>query len=309
MTAAQPSAAAVNAAAALEAALRTRDSRLLTDWPIETYLGSLDLYPEISCFSFISPTVHSACDAIQKRVGGDGLAMYHQLVLLTLAHRSRLVLPGRNIPEDVRSLCIGDLDRIVGEIVNGAAPAGRYHYPQMCKDLAVCALRLIPAGVAKLHLHSLPRRFLLTSNPRSLARAWWLVLADLVGTSPLYEYHMDSNDPACLPQFNPLGWSLFYRRAAELLRCNPQVKGLFGITWFYDPVLEVISPRLAYLRKLITDHGGKLFKFGPCDNQSIEDATLRSPTRRLLWEQGKYTPTRYLAVWPRRELIAWAERQ
>ena len=79
------------------------------------------------------------------------------------------------------------------------------------------ALRLIPAGVAKLHLHSLPRRFLLTSNPRSLARAWWLVLADLVGTSPLYEYHMDSNDPACLPQFNPLGWSLFYRRAAELL--------------------------------------------------------------------------------------------
>ena len=70
----------------LEAALRTRDSRLLTDWPIETYLGSLDLYPDISCFSFISPTVHSACDAIQKRVGGDGLAMYHQLVLLTLAH-------------------------------------------------------------------------------------------------------------------------------------------------------------------------------------------------------------------------------
>src|SRR5262249_25952614 len=105
--AADPSAATREAAVALDAKLRDRDSRLLSDWPVESYLGYLDQYPKISCFSFISPAVQSACDAIRARVDEDGLAMYHQLVLLTLARRSRLVVPDMNLPDDVRSLCVG----------------------------------------------------------------------------------------------------------------------------------------------------------------------------------------------------------
>jgi hypothetical protein len=299
----------MNLADALTGELRSLDERLLDDHPVEAYIGYLDAYPKISCFSFISAQVSKCCDILVKRVGERGLAVYHKLVLLTLSRRSTLALPGMNLSEDVRAIYLADLERIVNDIACGAASAGRYQYPQLCKDLAVCSLRLIPAGVAKLHLHSLPRQFLLTSNLGQSVRAWRLVLFDLMGKSPLYEYHMDSNDPACLPQFNPLGWTQFYIRAAALLRLNPRVKGLFGITWFYDPVLDHVSPRLAYLRTLITDNGGKLFRFGPCNPNSIKDATFRSPTRRALYEQGKYTPTLYLAVWPRRELLAWAQRQ
>ena len=32
-------------------------------------------------------------------------------------------------------------------------------------------------------------------------------------------------------------------------RCR-NCRGMFGASWFYDPVLDDISPRLAYLRKI-----------------------------------------------------------
>jgi hypothetical protein len=94
----------------------------------------------------------------------------------------------------------------------------------------------------------------------------------------------------------------------ELLKINQEVKGYFATSWFYDPELEKISPRLTYLRDVITENGGKLFVKGSSP-RTIRDATFKSPTRRKLYEEGKYLPTDYLIVWPRKQLIEWADRQ
>jgi hypothetical protein len=45
---------------------------------------------------------------------------------------------------------------------------------------------------------------------------------------------------------------------------------------------------------------------GACDIHGIRDATVYSPHRRRLFEEGKYRPMQYLVVWPRKELLAWA---
>jgi hypothetical protein len=37
----------------------------------------------------------------------------------------------------------------------------------------------------------------------------------------------------------------------------------------------------------------------------IASATARSPTRRKLYEAGKYVPISYTLLWPRERLLRW----
>jgi hypothetical protein len=54
---------------------------------------------------------------------------------------------------------------------------------------------------------------------------------------------------------------------ASLLEMNPgvkvKVKGVFCSSWWYDPQLEAISPRLKYLSAVPTDNGAQLFFMKP----------------------------------------------
>jgi hypothetical protein len=91
------------------------------------------------------------------------------------------------------------------------------------------------------------------------------------------------------------------------LRLHTEVKGLAGTAWFYDPHLERVSPNLAYLRRRREVGGGWTFKYGTTPDVAAQ-ALSRSPTWRRLAAQGQYVPTSYYVVWPRRDLLTWAER-
>jgi len=93
---------------------------------------------------------------------------------------------------------------------------------------------------------------------------------------------------------------------AGMLELNPDVKGVAGVSWFYDPQVALISPHLAYLLTP-THYGAFLARMGS-DRHHIENAIVRSSVRRRLYEEGRYLPTCYLLAWPRRALIAWAHR-
>ena len=79
-----------------------------------------------------------------------------------------------------------------------------------------------------------------------------------------------------------------------------------GLSWFYDPYLKEISPSLNYLREIVIDNGGSLYYVGP-NESAIRNATLLSMKRKELYEEGKYMPTNYLYIWPKKKLIQWAE--
>lgn len=120
---------------------------------------------------------------------------------------------------------------------------------------------------------------------------------------PWLQNHTESR---WLDDFNPEGWDRMWRTAAAVLKAHPRLAGAMGASWFYDPQLETVSPRLNYLRADPLQGGAWLVHQGPGDIHT-ERATATSPTRRALMEAGDYTPTSWLLAWPRKELIAWAD--
>jgi hypothetical protein len=126
----------------------------------------------------------------------------------------------------------------------------------------------------------------------------------LGGFHPLYEFHTDRRH---LKEFNPAGWLRFYGRAAALLRSNPEVRGVFCSTWWYDPQVACVSPRLAYLREVPEAGGASFYLLGE-SSQNSGDAIANSPERRRAYAEGSYRPRIYAILWPRQRLLAAAEQ-
>lgn len=122
---------------------------------------------------------------------------------------------------------------------------------------------------------------------------------------PWLQNHTESR---WLDDFNPEGWDRMWRTAAAVLKIQPHMAGAMGASWFYDPQLETISPRLNYLRAEPLRGGAWLVHQGPGEAHT-ERAIATSPTRRAMVEAGTYEPTSWLLAWPRDKLIRWADRQ
>lgn len=284
------------------------DARIFESWPCDRYVALLDDYPAAASLGYRNSGVRRACREIHGMAGDAGLEAYHQALLLTLILRSVTLLPQRDLPDVIRCRFVDNFARIVRNLEQQSPPSGGYLYSSssFCKDLAICTLRLIPVGFAKVHVYRLPRRMFLANGLRGRLEAFRFAFLEEGGLGPYYDTHMHSEDPQALGEFGPTGWIDCFLRVGELLRRNPSVKGLIGTTWLYDPALEKISPHLAPIRTVQTDHGARLFSLGPCDAHGIGDATMKSASRRRLYDQGEYTPMAYLIVWPRKALIEWA---
>lgn len=122
---------------------------------------------------------------------------------------------------------------------------------------------------------------------------------------PFIELHTDSRH---LAHFNTEGRKATFRCAAEILKRRPDLGGALGASWYYDPAVARISPRLAFLQTLPLSAGAFLIRNAQGEIHTRR-ATLTSPTRRRLHQEGKYLPTCYTLVWPRKALLSWAERQ
>ena len=118
---------------------------------------------------------------------------------------------------------------------------------------------------------------------------------------PWFQIHTEAR---YLDEFNDAGWTKFYHTAVALLKINPHIQGIVGTSWFYDPALGIISPRLAYLRDYPVAHGAVSVKQGTTAFD-IKSATATSETRRQLFAEGRYQPTCHTIIWPREAMIAW----
>lgn len=168
------------------------------------------------------------------------------------------------------------------------------------KDLAIIRLHIFPAGSGIVEAYSGfgTRQGLSHNLAQSLS---FLKMILLNGKKPYYQTHIHH---PLLKEFNELGRIKMYLLIAEMLIQNPNIKGVHGGSWFYDPKLEMISPRLNYLRELPVNNGAYLFCVGEDLSKS---AFSKSETRKKLFKEGRYTPMVYMLVWPRDALIKWAE--
>jgi hypothetical protein len=120
---------------------------------------------------------------------------------------------------------------------------------------------------------------------------------------PWLEVHTESRE---LSDFNEAGWDRAWATAAEICKRRPEMAGMLGSSWFYDPPLEQISPRLAYLRLNLLKHGAFMVHQGPGEIHTQRAATS-SPTRAALIEKGEYTARSWIVAFPRAALIKWAD--
>jgi hypothetical protein len=283
-------------------------STILTTYPLSDYAKLFCRYPYVASYHYMSTEVINLTNEIRTRSTESILHFYNQLLLIYLIHDNIIKLDSSNIPPNIKSLYHNNFKRIISNILSDKEPLDFYMYSndKFLKDLGVCTLRLIPVGHTKIHLSKFPIKSLFKHDVHQFIKVLLFVFFELKGVQPLYQLHIDSHDPDLLKEFNAEGRIRSYQNIADLLKINKDVKGVYGIAWLHDPVLKTISPRLSFLKEIGPNNGSKTFNMGT-NNDAIMNAIATSPTRRRLYHEGKYTPTDFLFVWPRKSLIHWAE--
>ena len=210
-----------------------------------------------------------------------------------------------NMPDSTLLLLKNEIIRIREEISTNKVEFYSVDNDLYLKDLGISRLKLIPFGAELADLSSgVPRSIIFKGGAKQFFLSSYYFLFHFKGFKPYLQLHLD---PRNLNEFTPEGWEKTYFRLAEFLELNPEYKGFYGASWFYDPALDHISPHLSYLRTIREAGGAKLFRWGAEDD--VKGMALeKSSARREHYRKGQYRPCSYFIVWGRRELISWAEK-
>jgi hypothetical protein len=209
------------------------------------------------------------------------------------------------LPDAVRELYPSTLRRIAHGIAGIPHEAYVAASGDFWRDLRLASQLTVPLTASRVldRIAFLPRSFYRDMGLRENLRCLRSVVLRLHGLGPLFRVHIDERD---LSEFDEAGWDRAYLRAAEMLRLYPKTRGTVGTSWTLDPQLDRLSPRLSYARQCQLDHGAFLRREGPSE-LTTQRALAKSSARRRAYERGEYVPTTYTIVWPRRDLLRWAD--
>jgi hypothetical protein len=245
---------------------------------------------------------HRAEEALSEAFGA-ALADDHRRALVAVwALETPARVPAADLPTASLELYPEWIGRLADFLTTAANPYDRDFF---AKDVRISLVLSVPGARTQMIDLSSPL------GPGQVLRhareGWgWSVIpayAAAQAWKPWLEVHTESRE---LSDFNEAGWDRAWATAAEILKRRPGMAGMLGSSWFYDPPLETISPRLAYLRLNPLKHGAFLVHQGPGDIHTQRAATS-SPTRAALIEKGEYTARSWIMAWPRAALIRWAD--
>jgi len=232
------------------------------------------------------------------------ICRYNKLGLAFLMRNALDLLPYKNFPVEVVGLYCKWFTRVLNDFHERSDGYYSVKEPAFCHDVGVCCLRSIPVGGAWVVCKSgIGLRFLLIVGPWQIIKCLSFVIRKTGGFSPFFEIHTVSR---YLNLFRAEEMELAYTRIAELMKRDPSIRGVIREGWLLDPNLEKISPNLAFLRKIPLENGARLFP-RVTTNNNVRVALSMSSIRRRLYEEGKYQPTCYSYIWPRKALIEWAK--
>lgn len=281
------------------------DRSLLAAHPPAQYIHEFDAVEQSRGYHYIPPAVQALCSRIVRQFGTPALDLYQRVVLLTLMDQYGRRRSRHRMPESVQLLLVAELERILMGL--SVEKAGFYLFDNelFVKDLGVCRLKLLPCGSEVVEISAgVPRGLLFRGGLAQFVHGCAFFASRLGGFRPVYESHWDRR---LVRHFTADQYDLCYLRIAELLSQNPEVKGMTGASWWFDPRAAEVAPELLFLRRVPEQNGARFFRVGT-DENAIRDATAFSKRRRTLYEQGAFLPTRYMLVWPRTEMLAWAHR-
>jgi len=283
------------------------DRRILTDYPEAAYYERIKTLPPTSGYYSIPQDLRDNIEQIKSRYSQSVASTYHRFILGYFIQESLSFLQSTEMyPEEILVFYYRHFEWVMQHlIVKDSEDINYYNYDNdlFLKDLGICSLRVFPIGAQVVELLGISRRFIIDYGWKQFLQSSYFYLTNMKGNSPFYHVHLDIR---WVKDFNQAGWYRFFQLLAEMLIKNPNVKGVFGSSWFYDPQLEKISPGLLFLRKIPELGGAKIFKWAGTD-MDIENATCKSERRKKLYEEGKYLPMSYVFIWSRNDLIRWAD--
>ncbi|CAN5812012.1 hypothetical protein BH11PSE12_BH11PSE12_21780 [soil metagenome] len=275
----------------------------LLDEKVSEYISLTDALSSLGVkYHFQSQEQQDFYRTFEQDFGKKNIGIFHKIVMLELMNQFPARVQKLKIPLSIVEMFHAEFERIVNLIGNDSNFVFDWTNDFFAKDMGICTFRIIPAGAQLVEISGVPRRVILR-NLSQLPAALPFFLFKTKGFKPFYEIHTHSGN---LTEFSLDGWNRCYVRIGELLKLNPEIKGMLGGSWFYDPFLSVISPRLEYLRGIPCENGAKVF-FSQ-DEGADSSALSKSESRKKMYVDGKYTPKAFLLVWARDDLINFSER-
>lgn len=274
---------------------------LLAKFNPEECIDSLDFVPSHCSYHNIPACVRTIWQNMLREFSEEGFDAFQRITMLRLIGRYYSSSQENVYSGNIQKRFEISLSRILQSIIDPSFDKYRTDNDILLKDLGICRQKIFPAGAQVVEPNSGFHRSLVWRGGITSGFSLLKLLISSGGNTHWYQIHTHLSE---LEDFNPDGWDRCYYRIAGMLRLNPQVRGMWGGSWFYDPALEAISPRLAYLRKIPEQNGAKVF----FSNVDIRGGALsKSRTRKELYEKGKYLPKAYVLIWPRENLIRWSE--
>ena len=209
---------------------------------------------------------------------------------------------GRNYTPDVLTRFEHSFARILAAIQDPACAHYRSNNDILLKDMALCRQKMFPAGAQVVEPASGFHRALLIRGGFGQFFSVMKLLIRSSGHADWYQIHTHLEERE---EFIPDGWDRCYLRLAHMMERHPHIRGMYGGSWFYDPALAMVSPRLTYLRTRPQENGAVVCY---SNDDPHGGALATSDTRRALYEKGQYLPKAYALIWPRAPLLAWARR-
>jgi hypothetical protein len=236
------------------------------------------------------------------RVVSDGAFERYLIVQSALASIERI--PDLPVPVPVKKLLCDEF-RFFAHADDAAGPlfrVGEYRFSAMCKT---ASLRRFPAGQLDWEISGLPRSDVFRAPMKRMLRLLLFAANRLGGFRPLLNSHMANRRPTRFVLLES-EMNRSYYQMAKAMKLQPAIKGLCTKAWFYSPDTYKISPHLSWTTRVFLENGGLVSTAGPAGAES--GVFERSPERRKAFEAGTFQPTVGLVVWPRKEMIGWADQ-
>jgi hypothetical protein len=317
-------------------ALRTEVDRsfpdLLRRVPVGSYVSMLQTMDPYYQYEAFPTAVLRDVAGIRSRYGQQAVALYHKIGLCHLMSNLLGSLDGCQTPAAIQEITMSWLHRIIEDFET--QPDSYYDFDRplwpLRKDIGVCSGRAIPVGGAwVVETRLIARQAMINkANKRgaetAVARKSGALMDALSRTlrnlrlaafirvirrlslrfqGPLDTCYVIHTIERNIRDLGPEQMELAYRNIASLLRTNEQVWGVHRASWFLDPTVGEISPEMAFLREVPVTNGAELYNGGSCSADDTQKATMFSPVRSRLYQEGKYCPASYFYFWPRASLI------
>jgi len=242
---------------------------------------------------------------IKSQYGAHALAIYLKSALCCFISDSLERLRHKKLPDEIMDLYHEWFETVLEDFSKRPDDYYNPHCQSFVLDVMICSLRSIPIGGAWIiEFRCVGLRPFYTGGIKQFFSYFYFIIFKARGFSPYVTTHTAARN---LRFFNEHEMNLAYTRIVELMDLNPRIKGFYRRSWFLDPNLENISPKLGYLRKVPLHNGAKLFAAGST-KQDRKYALVVSRTRRRLYKEGKYLPTGHAYIWPRKEFLLFATK-